>query len=98
MDPTNSEVLDAIDFTPETLLGATVFGAEDEKIGRVTHVHGMGTDSRIVVDVGGFLGIGAKSVMVNATDLIFTRDGDGTVNALTTRTKAEVKALPEHQD
>jgi len=97
MDQTDSEVLDAIDFTPENLMDATVYGAEDERIGRVTHVHGMGTASKIVVDVGGFLGIGAKPVMLNVADLTFMRHGDGTVSAVTTWTKAEVKALPEHQ-
>ena len=73
-----------------------IFGHEDQRIGKVSHMHGMGSDSQIIVDVGGFLGIGAKSVMLAAKDLTFMRDDDGTVHGMTPWTKEQVKALPEH--
>jgi len=98
MDHSNHVVLDAVDFVPETLTGAAVYGANDEKIGSVSHVHGMGTASQVVVDVGGFLGIGAKPVMLPVKDLTFMRDEDGSVHATTGWTKDQVKALPEHLD
>jgi hypothetical protein len=98
MDHSNGEVLDAIDFTPETLTGAVVYGANDERIGKVSHVHGMGTASKVIVDVGGFLGIGSRAVMLTTDDLQFVRDADGTVVARTDWTTDEVKALPEHLD
>jgi hypothetical protein len=96
MDHASNVVIDSIDFVPETLMGAEIFGDADTNIGRVIHVHGLGPASKIIVDVGGFLGIGAKSVMLNAADLIFMRDDNGSVHGLTSWTKAEVKALPEH--
>lgn len=97
MDHSSNVVLDAIDFTPETLLNAQIFGDEDHKIGKVSHVHGMGADSMVIIDVGGFLGFGAKSVQMPVTDMTFMRDDDGKVHGLTSLTKEQVHALPEHR-
>ena len=78
------------------LEGATVYGADDEKVGTVAHVHGAGLNSEIIVDVGGFLGIGAKPVAVPASQLEFMRDESGDVHAVTSWTKDALKAMPEH--
>jgi hypothetical protein len=58
----------------------------------------MGTASQVVIDVGGFLGLGSRRVMMPAKDLIFMRDDNGSVHGLTSWTKDEVLALPEHKD
>jgi hypothetical protein len=97
MDHANNVVLDSIDFTPETLLNAQIFGDQDHKIGHVSHVHGLRQASQVIIDVGGFLGLGAKSVMMPATDLVFMRDDNGSVHGLTSWTKDQVHALPEHK-
>ena len=78
------------------LLDAVVYGANDEKIGTVSHVHGMGAATQVIVDVGGFLGIGAKPVALTTSQLKFMRDEDGDVHATTAWTKEQIKALPEH--
>jgi hypothetical protein len=96
MDHASNVVLDSLDFTPDTLLNAEIFGDEDQKIGLVSHVHGLGTDSQVIIDVAGFLGLGRKSVMMAAKDLIFMRDDNGSVHGLTSWTKDQVRALPEH--
>ncbi len=96
MDHANNVEIQAIDFVPQTLIDAEIYGDQDTLIGRVSHVHGLGAASQIVVDVGGFLGIGSKSVMLKATDLVFMRDDNGRVHGLTSWTKEQVKALPEH--
>lgn len=80
------------------LVGATIYGPDDENIGQVSHLHGIGADSQIVIDVGGFLGIGAKPVAVPVRDLDFMRDEDGDVHAVSSWTKDELKAMPEHHD
>ena len=98
MDSSNNLVLDAIDFVPDTLNKATVYDAGGEKIGTVSHVHGMGPASQVVVDVGGFLGIGRKPVMLPARDLVVMRDADGSVHAQSRWTKEQVKGMPEHID
>ncbi|WP_395781182.1 hypothetical protein [Aquidulcibacter sp.] len=79
-----------------TLDDATVYGAEDAKIGKVSHAHGMGMSGDVIVDVGGFLRLGTKpaSLKINLLDLM--RNERGHVHATTTWTKAQVEALPQH--
>jgi hypothetical protein len=81
-----------------TLLNAVVYGPDDEKIGTVSHVHvhGAGSATEVIVDVGGFLGIGAKPVALTTSQLNFMRDDDGNVHAATSWTKDQIKAMPEH--
>ena len=67
-------------------------------MGSVSHLHGSGPTSRVVIDVGGFLGIGAKPVAVPVSDLEFMRDEAGDVHAVTAWTKDQLKAMPEHLD
>ena len=82
------------ELTADILDGATIYGPGDEKIGSVSHLHG----SQVVIDVGGFLGIGAKPVSVSLSELEFMRDEDGVVHAVTTWTKDQLKEMPEHDD
>ena len=96
MDHSKHVRLSAQELLPSTLEGATIYGPEDEKIGTVAHVHGTGPDTQVVIDVGGFLGISAKPVAVSAADLDFMRDESGDVHAVTTWTKDQLKAMPEH--
>ena len=77
-------------------MDAVIYGPEDEKVGTVSHVHGTGPASEVIVDVGGFLGIGAKPVALAVNQLNFMRNDNGDVHATTSLTKEEAKALPEH--
>ncbi|WP_027062460.1 PRC-barrel domain-containing protein [Mesorhizobium loti] len=94
MDHTNHVRLASNELTTDILDGATIYGADDEKVGTVSHLHG----SEVVIDVGGFLGIGAKPVAVPANQLNFMRDEDGDVHAVTSWTKDQLEDMPEHQD
>jgi ribosomal 30S subunit maturation factor RimM len=98
MDHSKHVRLGTDELTPAVLEGATVYGADDDKVGSVDHVHGSGTSANVVIDVGGFLGIGAKPVSVPISDLDFMRDEDGDVHAVTSRTKDQLKEMPEHRD
>ena len=73
MDHSNHARLASTELTPDILEGATIYGPDDEKIGSVDHLHG----SQVVIDVGGFLGIGAKPVAITTSQLDFMRDEDG---------------------
>ncbi len=97
MDHTNHIRLSPTELTPSVLDGAKVFGADDHKVGHVSHVHGAGAASQIIVDVGGFLGLGAKPVAVPASDLDFMRDENGDVHAVTSWTKDQLEKMPEHR-
>ena len=96
MDHSNHVRLMDSELTPDNLVDAVVYGADDAKIGKVAHVHGMGMASEVIVDVGGFLGMGAKPVSLKTSQLDFMRDEHGHIHAKTSWSKEEVKALPEH--
>lgn len=98
MDHSKHPRLATSELTPDILKGATIYGADDHKVGKVSHVHGAGNSALVVIDVGGFLGIGAKPVGVPTGNLDFMRDEDGDVHAVTTWTKDQLEALPEHRD
>jgi hypothetical protein len=98
MDHSNHTPLTTAELTQDVLSDATIYGPDDEKIGSVAHVHGSGLTAQVVIDVGGFLGIGAKRVAVSANELHLMRDEGGNVHAVTTWTKDQLKAMPEHTD
>jgi hypothetical protein len=79
------------------LMNAIVYGADDQKIGTVAHVHGIGAATQVIVDVGEFLGIWAKPVALTTNLLNFMRGADGDVHATTSWTKDQIKALPVHR-
>lgn len=85
------------EMTDAVLTGATIYGPGDETVGTVSHVHGSGSSAQVVIDVGGFLGIGSKPVLVSVSDLDMMRDHDGVVHGVTRWNKEDLKALPEHR-
>lgn len=96
MDHTNHVRLLESELNQDNLNDAIVYGADNAKIGKVAHVHGSGVTGEVIVDVGGFLGMGAKPVALKTSQLDFMRDEHGHVHATTSWSKEEVKALPEH--
>ena len=81
MDHTNHVRLTAAEINSATLAGVTVYGLDDANLGAISHVHGAGRESEVIVDVGGFLGIGTKPVALRASQLDLMRDEDGEVQA-----------------
>lgn len=61
------------------LIGLPVVGPTNEKIGSISDlvVDQSGSVQAAVVDVGGFLGIGAKTVAIALREMTITRTGDG---------------------
>ena len=98
MDHSQHARLTTTELVPATLEGATIYGADDHKVGKVSHVHGVGSASQVVVDVGGFLGLGAKPVAVPLSQLEFMRDEHGDIHAVTAWTKDQLEQMPEHHD
>lgn len=96
MDHSNHIRLTENEITNDILAGAPVYGPDDEKIGNIDHLHGTGVDAQVIIDVGGFLGIGAKPVRVPVSELDLMRDESRQVHATTTWSKAALKDLPEH--
>ena len=75
-------------------IGTTVYGADDAKVGEINDVV-LGTDKKVdavVVDVGGFLGMGEKQVAVGLEKLKFMADKDGNRYLYTNFTKDQLEA------
>ena len=98
MDHSKHTPLRADELASATVEGANVYGPNDDHIGDVSHFHGVGPSAQAVIDVGGFLGIGAKPVSLPVSSLNFMRDENGKVHATTSMTKDQLKNLPEHKD
>jgi sporulation protein YlmC with PRC-barrel domain len=78
----------------DDLKGTTVYGADDAKVGEIGDVV-LTPDSKtdaVIVDVGGFLGIGEKEVAVGVDNLKFMTDKGGKKYLYTTFTKEQLEA------
>lgn len=82
----------------DNLIGTTVYGAADENVGVIGDVilSQDGQVDAVTIDVGGFLGLGAKEVAVDFDNLAFMRDADGRMYLYTPLTKAQLEAQPEY--
>jgi len=96
MDHTAHTRLEPAELNATNLEGATVYDRNDEKVGSISHMHGQGSDTQVIVDVGGFLGIGAKPVSLRLSQLDVMRDENASVHAVTPMTRDQIEALPEH--
>ncbi len=86
------------ELTDETLIGAPVYDHQDNKLGTIDHVHHSAASTRVVIDVGGFLGIGAKPVLLGLDQIDMMRDAGGRVLGVTAWTRSQLQDLPEHRD
>ncbi|MEQ1937871.1 PRC-barrel domain-containing protein [Mesorhizobium sp. CN5-321] len=78
----------------DNLMGTTVYGANDAKVGEIGDVV-LSADNRVdavIVDVGGFLGIGSKPVAIGMDKLKFLADKDGNQYLYTDFTKDQLEA------
>jgi sporulation protein YlmC with PRC-barrel domain len=80
------------------IIGATVQNENHETVGKVQdiYVDSGGAIKKVVVSVGGFLGMGAKDVVVNWSDIRFSRD-DTSLVLTTTWTKDSLKGMPDYK-
>ena len=79
------------------IIGMKVVGSNNESIGSVSDllVDDSGNILAAVVGVGGFLGIGQKSVAISFDTLNIASDKDGNAEARLTLTKEELESAPE---
>ena len=92
--------MDTLDLMTSDVESATVYGRNDETIGSVSELR-LGADGKItdaIVDVGGFLGLGAHSVLLPFRQLTVLRETNGTdVRIHLDTTKDKLKAMPEYK-
>jgi sporulation protein YlmC with PRC-barrel domain len=90
----------ATELRSEELVGTTVYGANDENIGEIGDIV-LGADQKvesIIIDVGGFLGVGEKEVAVGMDNLAFMTDEDGNKYLYTNFTKEQLNAQPTYDE
>lgn len=100
IDKSQLTELPAGEISSEELVGTTVYGADDANIGEIGDVL-MSQDGKvdaIVLDVGGFLGVGEKKVAVGMDNLSFMTDKDGNKYLYTTFTKEQLDAQPAYDE
>ncbi|MGX9573029.1 PRC-barrel domain-containing protein [Mesorhizobium sp. f-mel] len=78
----------------EELVGTTVYGANDVNVGEIGDVVLTGDKKvdAVIIDVGGFLGVGEKEVAVGMENLKFMTDKDGNRYLYTNFTKEQLEA------
>ena len=84
--------------TADALIGADVYDGENQQIGTVQDLVLDGHDvSHLVLDIGGFLGLGEHRVALPVQEVdIFWSDQDTDVRVQVPMTKDQLEQLPEH--
>jgi sporulation protein YlmC with PRC-barrel domain len=98
IDKSTLTPLDTANIRSEELVGTTVYGANDENVGEIGDVvlSQDGKVDAIIIDVGGFLGMGEKEVAVGMDNLSFLTDKDGNKYLYTNLTKEQLEAQAEY--
>jgi len=81
------------------LMGATVYGSDNQSIGEIGDIlfSKEGTIDAVVVDVGGFLGIGEKPVAVRFDSLNVREDQGKKVLVSVNTTEDQLKKAPKYE-
>jgi sporulation protein YlmC with PRC-barrel domain len=93
--PTGASSLSAM--TAEELIGRDIVDGEGNSVGEVEDlmIDSGNQMTHVLVDVGGFLGIGAKTVALQA-DRLQLSEGDGG-DIVTAMSKEQIEALPGYE-
>lgn len=84
----------------DELEGTRVYGINDEDVGEIDSlvVGGDGKISKVIIDVGGFLGMGEKPVAVTFDELEVLQQSDGDdLRIYIDSTEDKLKSLPEFE-
>jgi len=88
------------ELTADKLQGARVYGPKDEDVGEVNRLilNDNGQVERVVLDVGGFLGMGERQIAVTLDELNIVRTEDGSeFRVYVDANQANLKAQPEYK-
>ncbi len=91
-------VTDQSKLTADNLMGTTVYGPNDQTVGDIGDI-ALSKDGKVdavIIDVGGFLGIGEKPVAVAMDNLEFMQDANGKLYLHTGFTQDQLNNAPEY--
>lgn len=100
IDRSQLQPLDVTGIRVEDFVGTTVYGADEENVGEIGDVilTQDGKIDAVLIDVGGFLGIGEKEIAVGMENLAFLTDGDGNRYLYTEWTREQLEAQPAYDE
>lgn len=89
---------EASQISVDNLMGADVYGANDENIGNVQDAVATqeGQVEFIVLDIGGFLGIGARQVALGMDEVTVMHDGGDDLRVYVDATREQLEQMPEY--
>ena len=98
LDRTGLSDFDAAGLTSEQMVGIGVYGIDDQQIGTISTVlaNADGSIDAIIVDVGGFLGLGAKPVAVAYDNLTFSTDTQDNHYLFINATREQLESQPAY--
>ncbi|WP_299655340.1 PRC-barrel domain-containing protein [uncultured Jannaschia sp.] len=87
------------EFEADSLTGSSLYGSNDENIGEVSDLvmNDAGTVDGVLVEVGGFLGLGEKEVEIPFDRLTILRSEAGDIRAYIEATEDELESMPSAQ-
>jgi sporulation protein YlmC with PRC-barrel domain len=97
----NLMAVDTGSVSAEQLLGATVYSSDDQDIGEVGDVRlapDGGKVDAMIVDIGGFLGLGEKPVAIGFDNLKIRKDEAGDYYVYTDFTREELESAPNYDE
>ncbi len=97
-DNAKMATVDATKISADTLIGTTVYDSDNQNVGEVGDViaNKDGTIDAVIVDVGGFLGIGEKPVAIAFEDLDIRKDENNNMNVYSAFTKEQLDGAPQY--
>ena len=101
IDPTTLRMtfytVQPVDMLASRLIGLDVHNLQNEEIGEIEDliVDEGKTIRGIVVDIGGFLGIGERRTIVEPGSIVVTREAGGSLKAVANTTREDLKKAPE---
>jgi sporulation protein YlmC with PRC-barrel domain len=94
------DLVDATRVTSDMLVGATVYDPSDTSVGTVKELvlNADGAITNVIIDFGGFLGMGSHQVSVRFDDLtILSNDRATDMRIYVDATKEQIQSLPQYQ-
>lgn len=90
--------VDVVTISANDLIGATVYSAENDNVGSVNDVllAEDGTIEAVVLDIGGFLGIGVKPVAISFDGLSIRRDENNNLFVYTAFVRDQLDTAPDY--
>lgn len=97
-DRSGMTAVNQADLSADELRGIPVYGRDNEQIGAISDVvlTPQGNSDALIVDVGGFLGLGGKPVAVAFENLTFSSDTNGQRYLFLNTSRDQLEAQPEY--